>query len=568
MGSIATQRRYGSSLAIAVTAVLAGIALRIGPAWGEGILGDGDAWQNLWNIEHVRRWLLGSSELYTTRMLWAPEGVGLGAHTLALSFSLPAAAASFLVGSPLAYNLAVFASFLLCAWAAYRLASTLGLGAVGALLAALVITFSPPRFARSFGHLNLLGLGWVLLALEGMIASLQATERGQKWRSDARTAFGVCATIYTDYYLAVLLGIGAVAVLATSGWIAADDRGRRVARLVGALALGFCLAVPQLLATLRDAGAVARGHDSKWCSCAITSLVVPGRLQVVSGLTEPLTEKNHQNKVEGPAYLGISLLLCSATQWRRVRGGVLAVTIAGVAALVLSLGPQVRAFDKLLEIPLPYAGLRTVAPFLDKGGCVTRFIQLAYVPLGILFAMWAERAWRRSRLGAVTVCGIAFVEFLPLRPTVEGWQLQTDPALTELARQEVGVVADVEGGAWPLIRQLQHGQPVFTGYVSKLPEASLLRRQAEPAWAYLSADGPVPPDPAHSARGLAVRWGVRWVVGPARPEFEAKAGVLHLQELARSDRSLVYALPGETSAREEATSAFAGPRSPATPSSG
>ena len=121
MTVVRKQRSYGALFTIAVSGVLAGIALRIGPAWGHGIIGDGDAWQNLWNIEHVRRWLLGSGELYATKMLWAPEGVGLGAHTLALSFSLPAALASFLVGSPLAHNLAVLASFVLCAWASYRL---------------------------------------------------------------------------------------------------------------------------------------------------------------------------------------------------------------------------------------------------------------------------------------------------------------------------------------------------------------------------------------------------------------------------------------------------------------
>ncbi len=558
MTFVRKQRRYGALLTIAVSGVLAGIALRIGPAWGHGIVGDGDAWQNLWNIEHVRRWLLGSGELYATKMLWAPEGVGLGAHTLALSFSLPAALASFLVGSPLAHNLAVLASFVLCAWASYRLASTLGLGVAGAVIAALVITFSPPRFARSFGHLNLLGLGWVLIALEGMIASLKVSDRGQKWRSDARIAVGVCATVYTDYYLTILLGIGAVAILATSGWIAADNRGRRRARLVGVATFGFCFALPQLFATLRDTGRAAGGHDSKWCSCAVTSLVVPGRLQVVSALTQPLTERNHQNKAEGPAYLGISLLLCSVMQWRAVRGGILAVTIAGFAALILSLGPQLRVFDRLLEIPLPYAGLRMVAPILDKGGCVTRFVQLAYVPLGVLFGVWAEWAWRRSRLGAIAVCGIAFIEFLPLRPSVEGWQLQTDPALVQLAQLNDGLVADVEGGAWPLIRQLQHRHPIFTGYVSRLPEASLRSRQAEPAWAYLSGDGPVPLDPMRSARELADHWGVRWVIGSSRPGFSAKAAVLRLQELARSDRSVVYALPNDGGTQSGSLAAFDG----------
>ena len=543
-----------------VSGILAGIALRVGPAWARGIVGDGDAWQNLWNIEHVRRWLLGSSELYATRMLWAPEGVGLGAHTLALSFSLPAAVASFLVGSPLAHNLAVLGSFVLCAWASYRLASTLGLGIGPAMLAALVITFSPPRFARSFGHLNLLGLGWVLLALEGMIASLKAQDSSQKWRSAARIAIGVCATVYTDYYLTILLGIGAVSILAMSGWIAADNRGRRLARLVGAAALGSCLALPQLFATLRDTAKAPGGHGSKWCSCAVTSLVIPGRLQVVSTLTKPLTERNHQNNGEGPAYLGITLLLCSVTQWRMARGGILAVTIAGIAALILSLGPQLRVFDRLLEIPLPYAGLRLVAPFLDRGGCVTRFVQLAYVPLGVLFGAWAQSAWRRNKVGALAVCGVAFMEFLPLRPSVESWQLLPDSALARLAQMGDGIVADVEGGPWPLIRQRQHLHPIFSGYVSRLPEASLRGRQAEPAWAYLSGDGPVPLDPTRSARELADHWGVRWVVGPSQPGLSAKAAVLHLKELARSDRSVVYELPGDADSGSVTLSASTAPQ--------
>lgn len=141
------------------------------------------------------------------------------------------------------------------------------------------------------------------------------SDRGQKWRSDARIAVGVCATVYTDYYLTILLGIGAVAITATSGWIAADNRGRRRARLVGVATFGFCFRIASALQHCGIQGGgcgrarfevvLLRGHfsGSTW--------------QVVSALTQPLTERNHQNKAEDPAYLGISLLLCS----RAVAGG-------------------------------------------------------------------------------------------------------------------------------------------------------------------------------------------------------------------------------------------------------
>src|SRR5205085_2717644 len=85
-------RPWRETPAVALGALLlALLTLRADSRWTHGVLGDQDAWQNLWNLDHVARALRGEAPLLRTDRLFAPEGASLLAHTLSLTNTLPGA---------------------------------------------------------------------------------------------------------------------------------------------------------------------------------------------------------------------------------------------------------------------------------------------------------------------------------------------------------------------------------------------------------------------------------------------------------------------------------------------
>ena len=543
------------TVAVALLAFAAALLLlSAGPDWARGVAGGGDAWQNLWNLRHVDRALHGGTPLYRTDRLWFPEGAGLGMHTLAPALTVPGALAGRFVGFTLGYDLTVALTFVLAAAGTYRLGRRLGIGPAGAAAAALVFAFAPPRVARAYGHLNLLGLGFLPFALEGLV--LASRRRGRaRFAGILEAAAALAALALTDLYLA-LLGAVAAGCLAAFEIVRAP-RGERVPRLASLAAAGLAslvFASPQLRATSRDASDVVPQHESRWCSVAATSLVIPSRIQVASALTRPLTERNHQNLVEGVGYLGfVPLLATLAVVVRRRPRDLDFALVAGALGLALSLGPRLRVFDTLLDVPLPYAALEAALPALRLGGCVNRFEQLAFLPLALGLGFWLDRRRAEGTGRALTLAALALaaLEYLPWRIPVESWPIDPpDPAIVAIKQTPgAGAVLDLDMGTAALVRQMIHGRPITFGYLSRTPRDEDRQRREDPVLGpLLAADGRPPGSPASAAAALRDRWGVTHVVGPATDAWKARAAAFGLLPFAESDRTAVF-VPAPASGR-------------------
>ncbi|MEO8584910.1 MAG: hypothetical protein ABI584_01995 [Acidobacteriota bacterium] len=553
--------RLGSESFFAALAgtALALLALRARPAWTHAVIGGGDAWQNLWNLHHVDRVLQTGGSLWQTDRLWAPEGCSLYAHTLSLTNSLPGALLGRWAGFFSAYNALVVFAFTLAFVALYRLARRLGAGPLSAAAGAAVFAFAPPHFARALGHLNLLGTGWIPLSLEALFVASRSSG-AKRWGAAALAGAALAALAFTDWYLA-LLGALAAACFAVFEIVRAG-RGQRAGRAAAfglAAALSLAASFPAILGLSRAASSGTLGHESRWCSTALTSLVVPSRIQLASALTPALTERNHQNLAEGAGYLGLVPLLALLVIRKDPRRPELDFAlVAGGVALVLSLGPQPRVFDRLLDVPLPWAGLARIFPALDFGGCVNRFEVLAFLPLALATALACERLLaRRTR----TATGIALaaalflaVEYAPKDPGfMESPFAAGDPALTAIARArphaeaatEDSVVLDVDPGAGALIRQLGHGRAQTFGYLSRPPGIALAERRSDPVIGPLldrDRKSRVPKDAA--AAWLRHRWHVDFVLAPdVSPERELAAGLGFERTAYSPTLALVWAVP-------------------------
>jgi hypothetical protein len=518
------------------TVLLAFFALGAGRKWTIGVIGGGDAWQNVWNVHHVEEAFAGRTPFLTTKELWAPEGASLATHTLALPLSVPAALVAPAVGLPLSYNLAVLLSFAIAGAGIFRAARRLGLGDSGAALAALAFAFAPPRFCRAYGHLNLLGLGLVGFAIEGLVLTGASRARA-RWLGAVEAALALAALAYTDFYLALLGALAAGTYCAFELLRERTDRVRR-ASLMAVVAVGALAAAAPLLARVRaDQADAEPGHPSKWCSVALTSLVIPSRVQALSALTRPLTGRNHQNLVEGVGYLGWFPLF--ATAWVLAKGRPRALDFAlvsGGIALVLALGPRPRVFDRLLDVPLPYALVERLVPGLQLGGCVNRFEQLAFLPLALFLGAWWDRMRARPALRAAAIA-VLLAEYVPWRIPVEEWPLNPpDAALVSLATEgDRGVVLDTDMGAGALVRQLTHRHPLAFGYLSRKPMGQARRRGEDPALTALLDPGR---DRRFDAGALAAyleyRFGIRYVVAPNAERWRDHLGRFGLDPFAAS----------------------------------
>lgn len=532
---------------------LALLALRARPGWTRGVVGEGDAWQNLWNLEHVGRWLRGTGSLFFTDRLWAPEGASLLAHTLSLPNTIPGALLARLTGPFLAINLLVAASYVLAAVAAHRLARRLGAAPWGAALGAFVFAFNPQRSARALGHLNLLSTGWLALALEALFV---ATRRETKRPALAAAGAGLSLTAlaYSDWYLALCGALAAGAFVLVELARAEDRTARR--RTVGAALLAAAVAGaftgPYALALAREAAREGTpGHEARWCGTAATSLVIPCRVQLAALVTRPLTERNHQNRAEGAGYLGLVPILATLAVGvgRRREKALDFALVAGGLGVLLALGPQLRVFDRLLELPLPYALAERLFPPLRVGGCPNRYIAVAFLPLALGTALLATRLLARGRRALVAVGALAIVlEYAPVDPGLSLWPfLPPDPSMEAIARAPgTGIVLDLDRTTPALIRQLRHGRPQLLGYLSRTPASLERRRLEDPIVGPLLDAGrpPVPVTPDLAAALLRSRWCVEFLAADDGSPAAARAARLGFPVFSRTEgRSIVFRVP-------------------------
>ncbi|MFI5119306.1 MAG: hypothetical protein ACHQM4_02785 [Thermoanaerobaculia bacterium] len=528
------------------------LVLRAGPWWNRGVVGGGDAWQMLWSIDHVQRALRGEEPFYFSARVWAPEGASLRAHGLSPANTIPAALLASRFGLFTAYNTTLLFSFVLAAGASYRLARRLGASAAGAALGALVFAFAPQRMARALGHLNLLAIGWLPLAIEGLL--LASREAGRRRIGGVVLgAFSLAALAYSEWYLAIM---GALAAGSFAAFEIAraprERRGGAAAALAASGLLALASVAPAAFAVARET-AGAEGHDPRLLGASVTSFFIPSPVQLSSRLVPRLTARERLTPEEGSNYLGyvpLVALLAVSVGRRRVRELDFALA-AGAMSLALSLGPALWVFSTPHEAPLPYALLEKAVPALRLGGATSRFQALAFLPLalGVAFAATRFLAEGRARIVAALAVVLA-AELAPADPGHSVWPFDPpDPAMAAIADSKLsGNVLDIDPGNLDMIHQLLHGRPQVFGCLSRIPHGVMKSRWEDPViGAIMDRDRPVPDLPPDvTGAWLRHRWNVAFVVSPSFPQFESKARALGFPEIARSergDRALVFRVP-------------------------
>ena len=144
----------------------------------------------------------------------------------------------------------------------------------------------------------------------------------------------------------------------------------------------------------------------------------------------------------------------------------------------LSLGPVLHIAGRTAllpggrEIPLPYAWLVRVVPFMNISRSVSRFDAMVMLALAVLAALglnWLACLGRAGRAAAIAAMALVVFEFLPIPypmsfPDTPAWYktLAADP------RPGSVLILPME---WDrpnyLLDQTTHGKPMVAGYISR-----------------------------------------------------------------------------------------------------
>jgi len=400
---------------------------------------------------------------------------------------------------PTAYNGLLFASFVLSAWAVYRLARLLGTSRAGAALSGAWFAFSSYRLAH-IDLLNQLQTQFLPLGLLFLVRYLR--------RRKARDAVGVAGTLtaqaYFGWYYAYYLAIAVVIVGSYLALVRGQTPPREHRLLwVGLLLAGLAAISPVTLPYIEQRHALPEFGRSlgetamysadltdyvRWHpnSLAATRFGTPsGRQPYWPGtVVVLLTTIWIAACLRRPPDPAVGHRQASAWASLRARLNLLgdpgAMLFLSAIGLVLSLGPVLHVAGRLLWIPLPYALLYSTLPGFASMRAPARMSVL--VALGLAVVAGHSWSWIRKRNARLAIWLVALaIVFLFLDswirpiptasipkldriPAIYAW-LATQPAKTPFL--EIPVPReDSDETAIDSYRQLLvlvHGQPRLDG---------------------------------------------------------------------------------------------------------
>ena len=538
---------------------------------------------DFWWLAHAAEHL---SNPWFTRSIVAPSGVQLGYHALMPLEGVLMLPVTLVFGPSASYNLlSILMPGLMC-YATYRVARLWLPTQAGAVFAGAFFGLSSIMAWHAWYQLNLAaGAVFLPLALEAAVRLRRKPGRKQA------VLLGVVlgASLLTDQESFVLVLIVALAALVP--WLVSPAWRQRLAAAVTAAVVSLLVASPQLAAMVAQArsggaavpaGTVATDYVFSGTEFPAEFGVSPRAVRLGLGLLKPISYRGPI--LDGVLTFGLVLsvlaVLGLVVSWRRRSAWRLALLWLGSAALAL--GPVLKVgTHTYLPLAQTWHGVHLsgvmpftwfvqipgMAGFREAG----RLTMLGVLPAALLAGAAVDWLRRRAALLLVPVLALAALEAGWAGNLAVGTMPTALPALDRpIAADHSGsIVVDVpfgvrggvplarEGGAFDPEAQVlatADGHPRAVGYLSRLPESTLMAVRRNPFYAgLLSAQGqprrlteavtgyhsyPALIAAARAdARRMDVGWVILWQRSPHVLAYLAKTG-FHFAYAA--DGALVY----------------------------
>jgi len=339
----------------------------------------GDPYQTLWRFTRLGEVVRGGS-------LTVPEESSL--RNLSPLLWMPV---SFLFNPIVAYNVAWFAGAILAGWFTYLLARAWGAQQWPALIAGLLLEFSPYRLAQSLGHFGAMQI-WILVAAL-LCATLWLKKREYVWLIIFSVL--VVLTAWTDHQLFVVL-MGMLILGAMFFWrVLLKIRRKQKIWAIAFLAVAIFLGVSPFLNVFgnfsqTDSYFNLGNQQRERFSATWRKVFLPAPFSLWRGSNGSFGDQD-SNVAEGVQTLGILLpITCVyvlAKKKNKLDKKDYFLLLVAIIGFILAFGPAMQI--RSIRFPLPGALVFGI-PVLSAIRTVGRFIVLPVLLLPVFFA----RNWR------------------------------------------------------------------------------------------------------------------------------------------------------------------------------
>jgi hypothetical protein len=476
-----------------------------------------------WTLWWLERTLLNLQNPLFTDLLVYPTGVALTSHNIAwLNFGLwfPLACA---FGRTAATSLTYILIFTFNAYAMYLFACSQVRSRTAGWVAGLIFGFFPTTLSDG-GHVNMLAIGWLplaLLYLDRVIA------RGG-WRNTFFAGLFLALLGITRWQLLVI-GAPLAALFVLFRLFSSRHGGivRTLGRLTASAVIASTIMVPFLFPLIVDQltrpGAEELLLHEPVFSADLLSYVVPhSRLLLWQWLVQ-LLPASLQFPQQEVAFIGYTVLLLAACAFILRRRSSLLWLLMAAILVVLALGPIVAVGQQRLDwLYTPYRLIENT--FYD--GIVRkpwRYNVFMGLPLAMLGALGVgalhARYGRRAHILVLAVSLLILAEYwMEPYPTIA---VDMVPAWYQQLAHEPGDFAIVGmpiSSRWAdkyyMYYQVEHGKPMVGGHISRPPVESIAYMVKSPFlydMLYMRDMDPAVVDVTHQLRYLA-QAGVRYLI--------------------------------------------------------
>jgi len=450
-----------------------------------------DMWVHYWNNWWVKKTLADGGDLYSTNLLFYPEGASLLYHNFGWLNIAAWLAVEPLAGGVAAYNLVHLLNIALCAFTMFLLARHLLDSDGPAFVAGLVHGFWPYRLSN-YGHPNTVSTQWLPLVILCTILLIKAKK---PLPYILLLGLSMALTGLSRWQMLLPATIGILLYLLGSfltgrerwSWALASRFALAALATVLLIAVPFYPLARDLMLDVSTARAnmdVPVGTETDVLNYIVPPINHP--LVTLFRKTDFVnwrTARTQSTPVRMPVsyFVGYGVLILVGVAVVQRRSEARPWVILGLTAFFLALGPLLRFNRRTYPgIPMPYRLVGWLPPMrlLRKPH---RFNILLALPVAILAAHGAavvKERLRRWEILAVWVVLPALVLFdyvsLPAA-TVAAHTPEYDRILAgepgDFALVELP--ADRQASEYHMFCQTVHGRPLLTGHISRLPPDAL-----------------------------------------------------------------------------------------------
>jgi len=453
----------------------------------------------LWNLWWVRHAIfdLHVSPLVTNYVIY-PFVSPLAGHTLALLWGLVSAPFQMIFGMIPTFNAIVVLAFVLAATAMYAFVRKHVERASVVLLAGLLFAFTPAMVQRaSVGHLDKISIFWLPVCL--LLWDKVVETKRWTWA----IILGLCVYLswLTDFqqtmWTLLLLGPYVIFTVIRLPRLRRERAGVRVGWLIAIAAVAFVIPalfapLPQLLEANKLNYPPARLEDTAYFAFPVQNLLMhTANGDFTIGLLLPLL-----------TLISIPLIRRDGERWFWL--------IVGLGCFILALGPYVDIVGARIE--LPYALVHRLLG--NQYRTPMRFMTPAVLAFTMVVCLTLDRSvfrWKRlinriyaqramvGALMALLIWDYGLLNPFPIT-TMPDYQAYRDIAQTpgDFAVLEVPIgvrtgFAMVGRGEYLQYYAPVHQHPIFSGYLSRLPNEVLDYYYSDPLLGALTLSHGLPP---------------------------------------------------------------------------